>query len=174
MKSLTKRIISVAAFICDAAIIYNIVKYGICRETGYKALFVLCVFGLVWCFIHIAEIIHNKLKESYYKSECRAVSKEVADILDDDDSYFITIPILNTATKTALAVTIINKKYVRIVDDSLYVVDEDNNVIMIYRDVINSFSDEDRKSLEELRVSIDELNGVPDNMTGTGDEDAEG
>ena len=173
--SLTKRIISIAAFICDAAIIYNIIKHGLCKETSYKSLVILCIFGLVWCFAHIVEIVNSKEESS--ESELEAAMEDAAAMMGedkkDDGSYFVTIPIMSNVTNTAISVTIINKKYIRIVDNTIYVVDDDNNVIMVYKDIFNAFSDEDRKSLEELRVSIDELNNVPDNMAGTGDEDDE-
>lgn len=89
----------------------------------------------------------------------------------DDGSYFVTIPIMSNVTNTAISVTIINKKYIRIVDNTIYVVDDDNNVAMVYKDVLNAFSDKDKKILEELRVSIDELNNVPNIGTSEGDSD---
>lgn len=173
MKSpVTKRIISIAAFICDAAIIYNIIKHGLCKETGYKALFILCIFGLVWCFVHIVEIIHNKFEESS-ESGLETIAKHATDMMgeDEDDVYFITIPLMSNVTNNAISVTFINRKYIRLVDNSIYVVDDDNNVIMVYKDVFNAFSDKDKKILEELRVSIDELNNVPNIGTSEGDGD---
>ena len=173
MKSpVTKRIISIAAFICDAAIIYNIIKHGLCKETGYKALFILCIFGLVWCFAHIVEIIHNKFEESS-ESGLETIAKHATDMMgeDEDDVYFITIPLMSNVTNNAISVTFINRKYIRLVDNTIYVVDDDNNVIMVYKDVLNAFSDKDKKILEELRVSIDELNNVPNIGTSEGDGD---
>lgn len=174
MKSpVTKRIISIAAFIGDAAIIYNIVKHGLCKETSYKALFILCIFGLVWCFAHIVEIINSKEESS--KSELEAAMEDAAAMMGedkkDDGSYFVTIPIMSNVTNTAISVTIINKKYIRIVDNTIYVVDDDNNVGMVYKDVLNVFPDKDKEILEELRVSIDELNNVPNINTSEGDGD---
>ena len=172
--TLTKKIISIAAFICDAAIIYNIIKHGLCKETGYKALFILCIFGLIWCFVHIVEIIHSKSEESS-KSELEAAIEDAAAMMGedkkDDGSYFVTIPIMSNVTNTAISVTIINKKYIRIVDNTIYVVDDDNNVGMVYRDVLNAFSDKDKETLEGFRVSIDELNNVPNIGTSEGDGD---
>lgn len=174
MKSpVTKRIISIAAFIGDAAIIYNIIKHGLCKETSYKALFILCIFGLVWCFAHIVEIINSKEESS--KSELEAAMEDAAAMMGedkkDDGSYFVTIPIMSNVTNTAISVTIINKKYIRIVDNTIYVVDDDNNVGMVYKDVLNVFPDKDKEILEELRVSIDELNNVPNIDTSEGDGD---
>lgn len=172
MKSpLTKRIISIAAFICDAAIIYNIIKHGLCKETGYKALFILCIFGLVWCFAHIVEIINSKEESS--ESGLETITKHATDMMgeDEDDVYFITIPLMSNVTNNAISVTFINRKYIRLVDNTIYVVDDDNNVIMVYKDVFNAFSDKDKKILEELRVSIDELNNVPNIGTSEGDGD---
>lgn len=174
MKSpVTKRIISIAAFIGDAAIIYNIIKHGLCKETGYRALFILCIFGLVWCFAHIVEIINSKEESS--KSELEAAMEDAAAMMGedkkDDGSYFVTIPIMSNVTNTAISVTIINKKYIRIVDNTIYVVDDDNNVGMVYKDVLNVFPDKDKEILEELRVSIDELNNVPNIDTSEGDGD---
>lgn len=177
MKSpLTKRIISIAAFIGDAAIIYNIVKHGLCKETSYKSLVILCIFGLVWCFAHIVEIVNSKEESS--KSELEAAMEDAVAMMGedkkDDGSYFVTIPIMSNVTNTAISVTIINKKYIRIVDNTMYVVDDDNNVVMVYKDIFNAFSDKDKEILEELRVSIDELNNVPNISTsaseGDGDE----
>lgn len=169
---LTKKIISIAAFICDAAIIYNIIKHGLCKETGYKALFILCIFGLIWCFAHIVEIIHNKSEESS-ESGLETIAKHATDMMgeDEDDVYFITIPLMSNVTNNAISVTFINRKYIRLVDNTIYVVDDDNNVIMVYKDVLNAFSDKDKKTLEELRVSIDELNNVPNIGTSEGDGD---
>lgn len=173
--SLTKRIISIAAFICDAAIIYNIIKHGLCKETSYKSLVILCIFGLVWCFAHIVEIINSKEESS--KSELEAAMEDAAAMMGedkkDDGSYFVTIPIMRNVTNTAISVTIINKKYIRIVDNTIYVVDDDNNVGMVYKDVLNVFPDKDKEILEELRVSIDELNNVPNIGTSEGDDDDE-
>lgn len=174
MKSpVTKRIISIAAFIGDAAIIYNIIKHGLCKETSYKALFILCIFGLIWCFAHIVEIINSKEESS--KSELEAAMEDAAVMMGedkkDDGSYFVTIPIMSNVTNTAISVTIINKKYIRIVDNTIYVVDDDNNVGMVYKDVLNAFPDKDKEILEELRVSIDELNNVPNIDTSEGDGD---
>lgn len=176
MKSpVTKRIISIAAFICDAAIIYNIIKHGLCKETGYKALFILCIFGLIWCFAHIVEIIYNKFEESSESEESglETIAKHATDMMgeDEDDVYFITIPLMSNVTNNAISVTFINRKYIRLVDNTIYVVDDDNNVIMVYKDVFNAFSDKDKKILEELRVSIDELNNVPNIGTSEGDGD---
>lgn len=170
--SLTKKIISIAAFICDAAIIYNIIKHGLCKETGYKALFILCIFGLVWCFAHIVEIMHNKSEESS-ESGLETITKHATDMMgeDEDDVYFITIPLMSNVTNNAISVTIINRKYIRLVDNTIYVVDDDNNVVMVYKDVLNAFSDKDKEILEELRVSIDELNNVPNIGTSEGDGD---
>ena len=170
--TLTKKIISIAAFICDAAIIYNIIKHGLCKETGYKALFILCIFGLVWCFAHIVEIIHNKSEESS-ESGLETIAKPATDMMgeDEDDVYFITIPLMSNVTNNAISVTFINRKYIRLVDNTIYVVDDDNNVVMVYKDVLNAFSDKDKKTLEELRVSIDELNNVPNIGTSEGDGD---
>ena len=170
--TLTKKIISIAAFICDAAIIYNIIKHGLCKETGYKALFILCIFGLVWCFAHIVEIIHNKSEESS-ESGLETIAKHATDMMgeDEDDVYFITIPLMSNVTNNAISVTFINRKYIRLVDNTIYVVDDDNNVVMVYKDVLNAFSDKDKKTLEELRVSIDELNNVPNIGTSEGDGD---
>lgn len=177
MKSpLTKRIIYIAAFICDAAIIYNIIKHGLCKETGYKALFILCIFGLVWCFAHIVEIINSKEESSESGLETIAKHANATDMMgeDEDDVSFITIPIMNNATNNAISVTFINMKYIRLVDSTIYVVDDDNNVVMVYKDIFNAFSDKDKEILEELRVSIDELNNVPNIGTsaseGDGDE----
>lgn len=172
MKSpLTKRIISIAAFIRDAAIIYNIIKHGLCKETGYKALFILCIFGLVWCFAHIVEIINSKEESS--ESGLETITKHATDMMgeDEDDVYFITIPLMSNVTNNAISVTFINRKYIRLVDNTIYVVDDDNNVIMVYKDVFNAFSDKDKEILEELRVSIDELNNVPNIGTSEGDGD---
>lgn len=172
MKSpVTKRIISIAAFICDAAIIYNIIKHGLCKETGYKALFILCIFGLVWCFAHIVEIINSKEESS--ESGLETIAKHATDMMgeDEDDVYFITIPLMSNVTNNAISVTFINRKYIRLVDNTIYVVDDDNNVIMVYKDVFNAFSDKDKEILEELRVSIDELNNVPNIDTSEGDGD---
>ena len=167
----TKRIVSIAAFISDAAIIYNIIKHGLCKETGYKALFILCIFGLVWCFVHIVEIIHSKEESS--ESELETITKHATDMMgeDEDDVYFITIPLMSNVTNNAISVTFINRKYIRLVDNTIYVVDDDNNVIMVYKDVLNAFSDKDKEILEELRVSIDELNNVPNIDTSEGDGD---
>lgn len=172
MKSpLTKRIIYIAAFICDAAIIYNIIKHGLCKETGYKALFILCIFGLVWCFAHIVEIINSKEESS--ESGLETIDKHATDMMgeDEDDVYFITIPLMSNVTNNAISVTFINRKYIRLVDNTIYVVDDDNNVIVVYKDVFNAFSDKDKEILEELRVSIDELNNVPNIGTSEGDGD---
>lgn len=170
--TLTKKIISIAAFICDAAIIYNIIKHGLCKETGYKSLFMLCIFGLVWCFAHIVEIIHNKSEESS-ESGLETIAKHATDMMgeDEDDVYFITIPLMSNVTNNAISVTFINRKYIRLVDNTIYVVDDDNNVVMVYKDVLNAFSDKDKEILEELRVSIDELNNVPNIGTSEGDDD---
>ena len=170
--TLTKKIISIAAFICDAAIIYNIIKHGLCKETSYKSLVILCIFGLIWCFAHIVEIIHNKSEESS-ESGLETIAKHATDMMgeDEDDVYFITIPLMSNVTNNAISVTFINRKYIRLVDNTIYVVDDDNNVIMVYKDVLNAFSDKDRKTLEELRVSIDELNNVPNIDTSEGDGD---
>ena len=169
--TLTKKIISIAAFICDAAIIYNIIKHGLCKETGYKALFILCIFGLVWCFAHIVEIIHSKEESS--ESGLETIAKHATDMMgeDEDDVSFITIPIMNNATNNAISVTFINTKYIRLVDSTIYVVDDDNNVVMVYKDIFNAFSDKDKEILEGLRVSIDELNNVPNIGTSEGDGD---
>lgn len=169
--TLTKKIISIAAFICDAAIIYNIIKHGLCKETGYKTLFILCIFGLVWCFAHIVEIIHSKEESS--ESVLETITKHATDMMgeDEDDVYFITIPLMSNVTNNAISVTFINIKYIRLVDNTIYVVDEDNNVVMVYKDVLNAFSDKDKEILEELRVSIDELNNVPNIGTSEGDDD---
>lgn len=169
--TLTKKIISIAAFICDAAIIYNIIKHGLCKETGYKTLFILCIFGLVWCFAHIVEIIHSKEESS--ESVLETITKHATDMMgeDEDDVYFITIPLMSNVTNNAISVTFINIKYIRLVDNTIYVVDEDNNVVMVYKDVLNAFSDKDKEILEELRVSIDELNNVPNIGTSEGDGD---
>lgn len=169
--TLTKKIISIAAFICDAAIIYNIIKHGLCKETGYKALFILCIFGLVWCFAHIVEIVNGKEESS--ESGLETIAKHATDMMgeDEDDVSFITIPIMNNVTNNAISVTFINTKYIRLVDSTIYVVDDDNNVIMVYKDIFNAFSEEDRKTLEGLRVSIDELNNVPNIGTSEGDGD---
>ena len=170
--TLTKKIISIAAFIGDAAIIYNIIKHGLCKETSYKSLFILCIFGLVWCFAHIVEIIHNKSEESS-ESGLETIAKHATDMMgeDEDDVYFITIPLMSNVTNNAISVTFINRKYIRLVDNTIYVVDDDNNVVMVYKDVLNAFSDKDKKTLEELRVSIDELNNVPNIDTSEGDGD---
>lgn len=170
--SLTKRIISIAAFICDAAIIYNIIKHGLCKETSYKSLVILCIFGLIWCFAHIVEIIHNKSEESS-ESGLETITKHATDMMgeDEDDVYFITIPLMSNVTNNAISVTFINRKYIRLVDNTIYVVDDDNNVVMVYKDVFNAFSDKDKEILEELRVSIDELNNVPNIGTSEGDGD---
>lgn len=171
--SLTKGIISITAFIGDAAIIYNIIKHGLCKETSYKSLVILCIFGLVWCFAHIVEIVNGKEESS--KSELEAAMEDAAAMMGedkkDDGSYFVTIPIMSNVTNTAISVTIINKKYIRIVDNTIYVVDDDNNVGMVYKDVLNVFPDKDKEILEELRVSIDELNNVPNIGTSEGDSD---
>ena len=169
--TLTKKIISIAAFICDAAIIYNIIKHGLWKETGYKALFILCIFGLVWCFAHIVEIIHSKEESS--ESGLETIAKHATDMMgeDEDDVSFITIPIMNNATNNAISVTFINTKYIRLVDSTIYVVDDDNNVVMVYKDIFNAFSDKDKEILEGLRVSIDELNNVPNIGTSEGDGD---
>lgn len=175
MKSpVTKRIISIAAFIGDAAIIYNIVKHGLCKETSYKSLVILCIFGLVWCFAHIVEIIHSKEESSESEeSGLETIAKHATDMMgeDEDDVYFITIPLMSNVTNNAISVTFINRKYIRLVDNTIYVVDDDNNVIMVYKDVLNAFSDKDKEILEELRVSIDELNNVPNIDTSEGDGD---
>lgn len=169
--SLTKRIISIAAFICDAAIIYNIVKHGLCKETSYKSLVILCIFGLVWCFAHIVEIIHSKEESS--ESGLETITKHATDMMgeDEDDVSFITIPLMSNVTNNAIFVTFINIKYIRLVDNTIYVVDDDNNVVMVYKDVLNAFSDKDKETLEGLRVSIDELNNVPNIGTSEGDGD---
>ena len=169
--SLTKRIISIAAFICDAAIIYNIVKHGLCKETSYKSLVILCIFGLIWCFAHIVEIVNSKEESS--ESGLETIAKHATDMMgeDEDDVYFITIPLMSNVTNNAISVTFINTKYIRLVDSTIYVVDDDNNVIMVYKDVFNAFSDKDKEILEELRVSIDELNNVPNIGTSEGDGD---
>ena len=172
MKSpLTKRIISIAAFIGDAAIIYNIVKHGLCKETSYKSLVILCIFGLIWCFAHIVEIVNGKEESS--ESGLETITKHATDMMgeDEDDVYFITIPLMSNVTNNAISVTFINRKYIRLVDNTIYVVDDDNNVIMVYKDVLNAFSDKDKEILEELRVSIDELNNVPNIGTSEGDGD---
>ena len=172
--TLTKKIISIAAFICDVAIIYNIIKHGLCKETGYKALFILCIFGLVWCFAHIVEIIHNKFEESSESEESglETITRHATDMMgeDEDDVSFITIPLMSNVTNNAISVTFINRKYIRLVDNTIYVVDDDNNVVMVYKDVFNAFSDKDKEILEELRVSIDELNNVPNIGTSEGDD----
>lgn len=170
---LRKRIVSIAAFICDAAIIYNIVKHGLCKETSYKSLVIFCIFGLVWCFAHIVEIIHNKSEESSESGLETITTKHATDMMgeDEDDVSFITIPLMSNVTNNAISVTFINRKYIRLVDNTIYVVDDDNNVIMVYKDVFNAFSDKDKKTLEELRVSIDELNNVPNIDTSEGDGD---
>ena len=172
MKSpLTKRIISIAAFIGDAAIIYNIVKHGLCKETSYKSLVILCIFGLIWCFAHIVEIVNGKEESS--ESGLETITKHATDMMgeDEDDVYFITIPLMSNVTNNAISVTFINRKYIRLVDNTIYVVDDDNNVVMVYKDVLNAFSDKDKEILEELRVSIDELNNVPNIGTSEGDGD---
>lgn len=168
---LTKRIVSIAAFICDAAIIYNIAKHGLCKETSYKSLVILCIFGLIWCFAHIVEIVNSKEESS--ESGLETIAKHATDMMgeDEDDVYFITIPLMSNVTNNAISVTFINRKYIRLVDNTIYVVDDDNNVIMVYNDVFNAFSDKDKKTLEELRVSIDELNNVPNIGTSEGDGD---
>ena len=171
MKSpLTKRIISIAAFICDAAIIYNIVKHGLCKETSYKSLVILCIFGLVWCFAHIVEIVNGKEESS--ESGLETITKHATDMMgeDEDDVSFITIPLMSNVTNNAISVTFINIKYIRLVDNTIYVVDDDNNVVMVYKDVLNAFSDKDKETLEGLRVSIDELNNVPNIGTSEGDD----
>lgn len=163
--TLTKKIISIAAFICDAAIIYNIIKHGLCKETGYKTLVILCIFGLVWCFAHIVEIVNSKFEKSSESEESglETITKHATDMMgeDEDDVSFITIPVMSNVTNNAVCVTFINIKYIRLVDNTIYVVDDDNNVVMVYKDVLNAFSDKDKKTLEGLRVSIDELNNVP-------------
>ena len=168
---LTKRIISIAAFICDAAIIYNIVKHGLCKETSYKSLVILCIFGLIWCFAHIVEIVNGKEESS--ESGLETITKHATDMMseDEDDVSFITIPLMSNVTNNPISVTFINIKYIRLVDNTIYVVDDDNNVIMVYKDVFNAFSDKDKEILEELRVSIDELNNVPNIGTSEGDGD---
>lgn len=171
MKSpVTKRIISIAAFICDAAIIYNIIKHGLCKETSYKSLVILCIFGLIWCFAHIVEIIHSKEESS--ESGLETITKHATDMMgeDEDDVSFITIPLMSNVTNNAISVTFINIKYIRLVDNTIYVVDDDNNVVMVYKDVLNAFSDKDKETLEGLRVSIDELNNVPNVGTSEGDD----
>ena len=167
---LTKRIISIAAFICDAAIIYNIVKHGLCKETSYKSLVILCIFGLIWCFAHIVEIVNGKEESS--ESGLETFTKHATDMMgeDEDDVSFITIPLMSNVTNNAISVTFINIKYIRLVDNTIYVVDDDNNVVMVYKDVFNAFSDKDKEILEELRVSIDELNNVPNIGTSEGDD----
>ena len=90
---------------------------------------------------------------------------------DEDDVYFITIPLMSNVTNNAISVTFINRKYIRLVDNTIYVVDDDNNVVMVYKDVLNAFSDKDKKTLEELRVNIDELNNVPNIGASEGDGD---
>ena len=90
---------------------------------------------------------------------------------DEDDVSFITIPLMSNVTNNAISVTFINIKYIRLVDNTIYVVDDDNNVVMVYKDVLNAFSDKDKETLEELRVSIDELNNVPNIGTSEGDGD---
>ena len=167
---LTKRIISIAAFICDAAIIYNIVKHGLCKETSYKSLVILCIFGLIWCFAHIVEIVNGKEESS--ESGLETITKHATDMMgeDEDDVSFITIPLMSNVTNNAVCVTFINIKYIRLVDNTIYVVDDDNNVVMVYKDVLNAFSDKDKEILEELRVSIDELNNVPNIGTSEGDD----
>ena len=166
----TKRIVSIAAFICDAAIIYNIIKHGLCKETSYKSLVILCIFGLVWCFAHIVEIINSKEESS--ESGLETISKHATDMMgeDEDDVSFITIPLMSNVTNNAVSVTFINIKYIRLVDNTIYVVDDDNNVVMVYKDVLNAFSDKDKETLEGLRVSIDELNNVPNVGTSEGDD----
>lgn len=172
--TLTKKIISIAAFICDAAIIYNIIKHGLCKETGYKALFILCIFGLVWCFAHIVEIVNSKFEKSSESEESglETITKHATDMMgeDEDDVSFITIPLMSNVTNNAISVTFINIKYIRLVDNTIYVVDDDNNVVMVYKDVLNAFSDKDKETLEGLRVSIDELNNVPNIGTSEGDD----
>ena len=167
---LTKRIISIAAFICDAAIIYNIVKHGLCKETSYKSLVILCIFGLIWCFAHIVEIVNGKEESS--ESGLETITKHATDMMgeDEDDVSFITIPLMSNVTNNAVCVTFINIKYIRLVDNTIYVVDDDNNVVMVYKDVLNAFSDKDKETLEGLRVSIDELNNVPNIGTSEGDD----
>lgn len=169
---LRKRIVSIAAFICDAAIIYNIIKHGLCKETSYKSLVILCIFGLIWCFAHIVEIIHSKEESS--ESGLETITKHATDMMgedEDDVSFIITIPLMSNVTNNAISVTFINRKYIRLVDNTIYVVDDDNNVIMVYKDWFNAFSDKDKEILEELRVSIDELNNVPNIDTSEGDGD---
>ena len=90
---------------------------------------------------------------------------------DEDDVSFITIPLMSNVTNNAIFVTFINIKYIRLVDNTIYVVDDDNNVVMVYKDVLNAFSDKDKETLEGLRVSIDELNNVPNIGTSEGDGD---
>ncbi len=172
--ALRKKIISIAAFICDAAIIYNIVKHGLCKETSYKSLVILCIFGLVWCFAHIVEIVNSKFEKSSESEESglETITKHATDMMgeDEDDVSFITIPLMSNVTNNAISVTFINIKYIRLVDNTIYVVDDDNNVVMVYKDVLNAFSDKDKETLEGLRVSIDELNNVPNVGTSEGDD----
>ena len=170
LTKMRKRIVSIAAFICDAAIIYNIVKHGLCKETSYKSLVILCIFGLVWCFAHIVEIVNGKEESS--ESGLETITKHATDMMgeDEDDVSFITIPLMSNVTNNAISVTFINIKYIRLVDNTIYVVDDDNNVVMVYKDVLNAFSDKDKETLEGLRVSIDELNNVPNIGTSEGDD----
>lgn len=99
------------------------------------------------------------------------IAKHATDMMGEDEDPIITIPLMSNVTNNAISVTFINRKYIRLVDNTIYVVDDDNNVIMVYKDIFNAFSDKDKEILEELRVSIDELNNVPNISTSEGDGD---
>ncbi len=159
--TLKKRIISIAAFIGNVAIMYNIIKYGLCKETTYKSIVILCIFGLVWCFANIVEIVHSKKKSS--ESEWRAISEDATDMMGeakDDGSCFITVPLMSRVTNTVISASVIDTKYIKVFNNTIYVVDDSNNLIMVVYDAINALSDKDKKILEELRVKISELNNV--------------
>lgn len=145
---LRKIIISIAAFIGNVAIIYTIAKHGHCRETTYKAIVIFCIFVIIYCFAHILELIYISKKQSSdsEESEWGAIVKDTEIICEnkDDGSCFVVIPPIDV-------------KYVRIFNDTIYVVDDNNNVVMtVYKDVINVLS-KDKKTSEELGVS-DKLN----------------
>lgn len=141
---LRKRIVSIAAFIGNAAVIYNIVKNGHCRETTYKSIAIFCIFVIIYCFAHILELIIYSKKQSSDSEESEWGDTVVICENKDEGSCFVSIPPIDI-------------KYVRIFNDTIYVVDDNNNVVMVvYKDVINVLS-KDKKTSEDLGVS-DKLN----------------
>lgn len=141
---LRKRIISIAAFIGNVAIIYTIAKHGHCRETTYKSIVIFCIFIIIYCFAHILEELIYSKKQSSDSDESEWGDTVVICKNKDEGSCFVSIPPIDI-------------KYVRIFNDTIYVVDDNNNVVMVvYKDAINVLS-KDKKTSEDLGVR-DKLN----------------